>query len=223
MSLMWHELKYLTGLIFFPRQSESYIVTYTIRILFRVSIMGEQKFFSIEVALMNDSNMISVALIDYKVPDESGFYCIKIRDINTFPTIFSAELKSRESNVIYIGLASNSLKTRFLNQELRAKGHGTFFRSLGAILGYRPEEGSLNEKKNKRNYNFSQVDEQLIIDWINTNTNIMVNWVCCGSDFEALETLLIKKYTPLMNLAKNPLKLKKLTELRSVCVNIANA
>jgi hypothetical protein len=183
--------------------------------------MGEQKCFSIEAALMNDSNMISAGLIDCKVPDESGFYCIKIRDINTLPTIFSAELKSRESNVIYIGLASNSLKTRFLNQELRAKGHGTFFRSLGAILGYRPKEGSLNEKKNKRNYSFSQVDEQLIIDWI--NKNLMVNWVCCGSDFDVLETLLIKKYTPLMNLAKNPLRLKTLTELRSVCVNIANA
>ena len=183
--------------------------------------MGEQSFFSIEAALMNDSNMINAGLIDCKVPDESGFYCINIRDINTLPTEFSAELKSRESNVIYIGLASNSLKTRFLNQELRAKGHGTFFRSLGAILGCRPEEGSLNEKKNKRNYNFNHVDKQLIIDWI--NTNIMVNWVCCDSDFEALETLLIKKYTPLMNLAKNPLKLKRLTELRSVCLNIANA
>jgi hypothetical protein len=183
--------------------------------------MYEQEFFSIEAALMNDSNMISAGLIDSNVPDKSGFYCIKIRDVNSLPIEFSTELKSRDSNVIYIGLASNSLKTRFLNQELRAKGHGTFFRSLGAILGYRPQEGSLNEKKNKRNYSFRKADEHLIIDWI--NNNLLVNWVCCDSDFEVLEGLLIKKYTPLMNIAKNPLRLKALTELRSACVNIANA
>ena len=129
-------------------------------------------------------------------------------------------LKDRNHNIIYIGIASQSLSKRFLNQELRAKGHGTFFRSIGAILGYKPAKGSLSTKANKRNYTFPAKDKQTIIEWV--NSNLIINWVVFNGDFETIETDLIQRHLPLLNLAKNPLPLKQLSDLRAECVGIAN-
>jgi hypothetical protein len=105
-------------------------------------------------------------------------------------------------------------------QELRAKGHGTFFRSLGAALGYRPEKGSLTDKANKRNYTFSAADEKAIIAWI--NQHLLINWIQYEGDFESFESYLIGKYTPLLNLDKNPAALRILSDARAACVRIAN-
>ncbi len=170
--------------------------------------------------LMNEANFKSTNEIDCLVPNASGLYCIRISDINKLPSPFNSILKERNHNIIYIGIASQSLSKRFLNQELRAKGHGTFFRSIGAVLGYLPPKGSLVEKKNKRNYKFSPKDEEKIIDWM--NTNLVVNWVEINTNLESIETILINKYEPLLNLAKNPAALEILSELRKKYVNIAN-
>lgn len=129
-------------------------------------------------------------------------------------------LKKREHNILYIGIASKSLNKRFLNQELRAKGHGTFFRSIGSVLGFRPAKGSLKNKANKKNYKFSYSDKIKIIEWI--NFNLSVNWIDYAIDLENIETHLIKNYLPLFNLAKNPLPLKELSTLRAKCIIIAN-
>src|SRR5690606_32117770 len=150
----------------------------------------------------------------------AGLYCIRIADINNLPNPFNTFLADRKHNIIYIGIATESLNRRFLNQELRANGHGTFFRSLGAVLGHRPPKGSLTTKKNKRNYKFASADEQKIIKWI--NDNLKVNWVDFSGDFEKIETQLINKYRPLINLAKNPSALQLLSDLRKECVQIAN-
>lgn len=170
--------------------------------------------------LMNEKNFKSAGSIDYLVPNNSGLYCIRISDINKLPKPFNNFLADRQHNIIYIGTAKESLKKRFLNQELRANGHGTFFRSIGAVLGHRPPKGSLTTKANKRNYKFTPTDEQKIIKWI--NDNLQVNWVEYSSDFESLETGLITKYRPLINLAKNPSALQLLSDLRKECVQIAN-
>lgn len=170
--------------------------------------------------LMNEKNFKSAGSIDNLVPHNSGLYCIRISDINKLPKPFNTFLADRQHNIIYIGIATESLNKRFLNQELRANGHGTFFRSIGAVLGHRPPKGSLTTKANKRNYKFSPTDEQKIIKWI--NDNLQVNWVEFSGDFENLETELITKYRPLINLAKNPSALQILSDLRKECVQIAN-
>lgn len=174
----------------------------------------------IEKMLMNEKNFKKASSIDNLVPHNSGLYCIRISDINKLPKPFNTFLSERQHNIIYIGIATESLNKRFLNQELRANGHGTFFRSIGAVLGHRPPKGSLTTKANKRNYKFSQTDEQKIIKWI--NENLQVNWVEFSGDFESLETGLITKYRPLINLAKNPSALQLLSDLRKECVKIAN-
>ena len=63
-------------------------------------------------------------------------------------------------------------------------------------------------------------DEEKIIDWM--NTNLVVNWVEINTNLESIETILINKYEPLLNLAKNPAALEILSELRKECLNIAN-
>jgi hypothetical protein len=170
--------------------------------------------------LMDEKNYKSASLIDNLVPHSAGIYCVQIIDIHKLPIPFNSLLKDRNHNIIYIGIATKSLKKRFLNQELRGNGHGTFFRSIGAILGYRPIIGSLVDKINKRNFKFSTNDEKEIIKWI--NQNLKVNWIQMKNDFENLETQLINTHKPLLNLAKNPLALKSLSDLRKECVRIAN-
>ena len=176
---------------------------------------------SVEKVLMNEKNFKIVGTIDNIVPKEPGLYCICIKDIKKLPKPFDSLLQDRNHNIIYIGVASQCLSTRFLNQELRAKGHGTFFRSIGAVLGHKPVKGSLKDKTNKRNYKFSKKDETTIINWL--NSHLIVNWVEFNGDFKFFEETLIQKYLPLLNLAKNPMALKELSDLRRDCVTIANS
>ena len=177
-------------------------------------------FSQIETELMNAKHYRNASIIDNIVPCNSGLYCIRISDKNKIPKPFSTYLTERNHNIIYIGIASESLFQRLLNQELRAKGHGTFFRSLGAILGFRPPSGSLVEMSNKKNYRFSSIDTQKIINWI--NENLIINWVKTDRSLDSFETELIVKYKPLINIAKNPFALAELSELRKLCVQIAN-
>lgn len=169
--------------------------------------------------LMNEKNFKSASIIDSLVPDQPGLYCIRIQNVEQLSSIFAKELKIRGHNIIYIGIASQSLKRRMLGQELRARGHGTFFRSLGAVLGYRPESGSLADKANKDNYTFSSRDEVKIIQWI--NQNLLVNWVTLNRDINSIENQLITNHLPLLNLAGNPSALPELKALRDECKRVA--
>ncbi len=170
--------------------------------------------------LMNEKNFKSAGVIDKLVLNRSGLYCIRIDNPESLPEPFATYLKDRNHNIIYIGIATQSLYTRFLNQELRANGHGTFFRGIGAVLGYRPPKGSLLHKKNKNNYKFSKADNKMIIEWI--NAHLLVNWVEFSGDFEAIETLLVEKHLPMLNTSKNPEKLAELAALRKKCREIAD-
>ncbi len=173
---------------------------------------------SIEHYLMSEENFQPVAGIDHRIPKEPGIYCLRIKNTTNLPSPFNHELQARNHNIIYIGIASQSLFSR-LQQELRAKGHGTFFRSIGAILGYRPEKGSLINKSNKRNYTFPKNDELKIIKWI--NENLLINWFRTH-DFTSFEAPLIEEHLPLINIDYNPSALDLLRKLRAECVRIAN-
>lgn len=186
----------------------------------RIQLISEQKSITIEKELMNEKSFKSAAIIDDIVPDVRGLYCIRISDTKALPAPFDRIIEERMHNIIYIGIATKSLKERFLNKELRAKGYGTFFRSIGAVLGYRPPKGSLKDKANKKNYKFSRSDKMNIIEWI--NNNLVVNWIEFNGNLEEIETKLIQKYLPLLNIDKNPIKLKELADLRALCVKIAN-
>ena len=88
------------------------------------------------------------------------------------------------------------------------------------MLGFKPPRGSLLNYRNKYNYKFSNTDKSQIISWI--NNNLKVNWIKYSEDLDNIETELIKKYRPLVNISKNQFALKELRNLRDECRKIAN-
>ena len=123
--------------------------------------------------------------------------------------------------IIYIGKSDKSTLKKRLFQELRAEKHGTFFRSLGAILGYLPPKGSLKNNKNKQNYKFNKSDELAIVNWI--NNHLEVSWVEISTNISEIEKELIKLHTPLLNIKDNPNSLQLLKEVRKYCREFANS
>ena len=169
-------------------------------------------------ALTDSNNFKDISQLDSKILDEKGFYCIRLKEKSELPTRYQEILESRVYKYIYIGKAERSIKKR-LDQELEHKSPGTFFRSIGCVLGYLPMRGHLAGKVNQNNFKFSKSDTEKIIDWL--RRNIEVSIVAYDDNFNSIEGMLIKKYTPLLNVSKNPLKLKELVEDRKRCKKIA--
>lgn len=177
---------------------------------------------AVEAALTDAAHFRSARGIDKDVPDLFGLYAIRVRDTALLPEPYRSIAEKRRSNLIYLGEATGqTLRSRFLRNEIRGRGHGTFFRSIGAVLGYRPPAGSLVGKSNQRNFRFSPADTAAIAEWINTNLELS----CVASDVgvHAAEVELIRKHTPLLNLRDNPAALPELSALRALCCQIAVA
>ena len=164
-------------------------------------------------------DFISVgALSGDMVPDVPGLYCIKLRKGVRLPAKYG---KVREDGVIYIGQASTSLNQRFWRQELNHHGAATFFRSIGAMLGYLPPKGSL-AGKSTRNYKFSPEDTEAIRIWM--RQSLLVNCIVVEpSSIDDIEETLIRKYCPLVTIAKNPAASAELSAARDKCVAYAKS
>ena len=172
-------------------------------------------------ALLSDTSFRSAGAIDSAVPDDYGVYAIRLADGATLPEPFGLLLDQWDHRVIYIGQArQQTLCVRLLGNELRARGNGTFLRSLGAVLGYRPPQGSLAGQKRQQNYRFAPADRDAIVSWI--NNCLLVSWAVLSPDeVHTSEVELIKEHTPLMNLQDNPRALAELRTLRGLCRQIA--
>ena len=153
-----------------------------------------------------------------RIPARPGLYCIKLRGGVSFPKEFGT---IREDGILYIGQASVSLRKRLWEQELNHRSAATFFRSVGAVLGYLPPRGSLANKKNKKNYEFSETDTQNIIEWM--RVSLLVNFVDVNPiELNGMEKKLIGKYKPLLNIKHNPTASLALKAARKRCEELAN-
>lgn len=163
----------------------------------------------------------SAADIDGEVPELPGLYAIRIKDANYLPSPYREAAAARGTDLLYLGQATRrTLRHRLVRNELRGKGHGTFFRSIGAVLEYRPPAGSLIGTANTRNYRFSAADTDAIVDWI--NRHLEVSWVTLDvDDIPQTEVALIRAQLPLLNLRDNPAALFELLVLRHACSVIA--
>lgn len=169
--------------------------------------------------LVGDSSFRLPGAIDPEVPAGPGIYAIRLKIGSTLPEPFESLLAPRTTRLIYIGKAT-SLKSRMLGNELRGRGHGTFFRSIGAVLGYRPHASSLAARANKYNFSFMKPDRAAIVEWI--NANLEISWIELPlEEVRSIEADLIKVHTPLLNLDGNPAALVELDELRVLCRRIA--
>lgn len=175
----------------------------------------------IVATLFDDASFKGAGEIDQLVPHEFGVYAIRLKASGRLPEPFQSLLDERDTLVIYIGQAQKqTLHKRLLGNELRGRGNGTFFRSLGAVLGYRPPAGSLAGRARLQNFRFSPTDRESIVEWI--NANLKVSWVgFTQAEVHAAEVALIRRHTPLLNIQHNPLVLPELTALRASCRRIA--
>lgn len=173
-------------------------------------------FVSVEEELIKGDFKSVSSLSSDAIPNEAGIYCIKLRERFTLPSKFG---KIREDRIIYIGKASTSLRKRLWEEELNHKRAATFFRSIGAMLDYLPPKGSLYGKKT-RNYKFSLEDTDKIQKWM--KQSLRVNFIKVeNSEIDNIEDSLIKKYTPLVNISKNPNASEELKIARQHCVDYA--
>jgi hypothetical protein len=176
-------------------------------------------FQELEKALIKGKRILKPINNGTTIEKKEGYYSIWISDPKKMPAIFYEELVKRKTSLIYIGIASGSLYKRLYLQELQHRNAATFFRSIGAVLGYRPEPGTLVGKRNQNNYKFSQEHTKAIVEWINDNLEIAFHY---GSTADSsIEKMLIAKYKPLLNWTHNPEPFMPLKYLKDECRFVA--
>lgn len=169
-------------------------------------------FVSVEEELIKGDFKSVSSLSTDAIPNKSGIYCIKLREGSTLPSKFG---KIREDRIIYIGKASTSLRKRLWEEELNHKKAATFFRSIGTMLNYLPK-GSFGGKP--ANYKFSEEDTDAIRKWM--KRSLRVNFIKVKeTEIINIEDALIKKYTPLVNISKNPKASEELRNARLHCID----
>jgi|TARA_R100001530_G_C4289037_1_gene147536 hypothetical protein len=149
---------------------------------------------------------------------KTGLYFIKLKNGAKLPTKYQNILDQRSHRIIYIGKAQGQSLRERLSQEIYHTSPGTFFRSIGAVLNFKPIPGHLKGKRNQKNYKFSPTDTNSISNWLIINTEYVIKEV--QGDF-SVEDELIRKYCPLLNDKSNPLRLSELREDRKKCREIA--
>ena len=172
--------------------------------------------------LAHNGKLIPAREAEGQVPDTYGLYTILIDDPRNLPSPFSDYMLDRDHTILYLGKASGSfLFKRLVKNDLRHKGHATFFRSLGAVLGHYPQKGSLANKANQDNYRFSDPEKERIVDWI--NKHLVVRCLALSPAEIAFERQLIADLVPVLNIDGNPGVLQELNELREKCKAIARS
>lgn len=154
------------------------------------------------------------------VPESPGLYSIFVDDAAALPLRFSTILQQRETKLIYCGMASTSLRERLVDQDLRHRAPSSFFRSLGAVLGFRPAFGSLRGMKNQCNYTFTRTDTARIVEWINAHLGVRILPATIDC-LEWFERGTIQELKPILNIQNNPERVPELLALRAECLRIA--
>ncbi len=161
------------------------------------------------------------SLAPQDIPETPGLYAIYIKNPNILPEILRNDLTRRNETLLYIGKTEKSLRERLWGQELHAQRPATFFRTMGAILGFRPAKGSLRNKRNQCNYRFPPKDKALIIQWM--EHNLLVNFIAYSHNLSETEKNLIQEVKPLMNIQHNPQPCEFVIQSREECRRIARS
>lgn len=178
-------------------------------------------FEAIRRILSDVDKAISVQMAETLVPTSQGLYSILVKNITALPLEirrYQSDVSSSR-HVIYIGEASgeDGLRQRLVKQDLMGMGPSTFFRSLGAVLGYSPPKGSLVGKRNQNNYRFSAQDREQIQIWIAENlaVNFVVMEQISKGELVGYEKSLIREIKPSINIANNPSPCQFVVERRT--------
>ena len=172
------------------------------------------------------NNLKPIDEID-QINDISGIYAIALNS-NDFP--FFNDPKIVKGEIIYIGKSDSSIKKRLYRSHFNDKktGSSTLRRSLGAILKedleLEPIPRSVKEKK-FRDYAFIYEGEVRLTNWMVNNLSVsFYDYPHGKKQINNLETKIIKRLIPILNLKKNVSlnpHLSELEELRAKCKDIA--
>ena len=136
------------------------------------------------------------------VPALPGNYIFALRKNSKLPDVGIpvTYTKFRDYEVVYVGLASNSLKDRDVKKHFYGNAGGSTLRkSLGCLLGYNliPRDSHYSSNGKTK---FNVADESKLSDWIKTNLLLLYY---PNKEFESVESHLIQELNPRLNLDKN--------------------
>ncbi|WP_309752249.1 GIY-YIG nuclease family protein [Novosphingobium sp.] len=156
-------------------------------------------------------NAVAVRKVEAHLPHEPGKYAFFVENVSRLPEQFMREATTRPiPRLLYIGKADVSLVQRVWLEECQHRSPGTFFRSVGAMLGYKSPKGG-------RNYEFSPGDKMRVIEWIADNLRVTWHAEVLKQSHRIGEQALINQFLPLLNLQGNPRKFSELSRLRAAC------
>lgn len=136
------------------------------------------------------------------VSDLPGNYIFTLREKSKLPDIGIpvTYTKFRNYEVIYVGLASGSLRDRDVKKHFNGNaGSSTLRKSLGCLFGYNliPRDSHYNSNGKTK---FSIDDESKLSYWMKTN---LLLFYYPNKDFDSIEFVLIQDFNPPLNLDKN--------------------
>ncbi|GAB4254369.1 MAG: hypothetical protein Kow00129_15370 [Thermoleophilia bacterium] len=170
--------------------------------------------------LLDPKNRVTPREAAELAPMKPGLYAVFVDRPGSLPEPFGTELRRRGTDLVYLGRASRNIAKRLVEQDLRHLSPSTFFRTLGAVLGYRPPSGSLRGRSNQNNYKFSRADTERIVNWI--DEHLVVSWIeVSAGALDDEEKSLVRSLGPLFNLTHNPTALEELKRIRRECRDIA--
>lgn len=139
-------------------------------------------------------------------------------DAALLPEPFQSKLVARSTRLLDVGQASGSLRDRLVEQELQHRRAATFFRGIGAVLGYPPVAGSLAGKANQSNYRFSKPDMDAVVRWM--GDCLRISWIVLPKEqLGAIEVIV--QLCPLLN--TTPACCPDLARVREQCRRIARS
>lgn len=170
--------------------------------------------------LSEATSAVPANLASEEVSRSPGVYAIFVDTPDSLPKPFAALLRATGNRLLYVGCSDVSIHQRLVKQDLQQGSPSTFYRGIGAILGFRPPAGSLRGKSNQNNYRFSAPDAAKINAWI--NKHLSVRWKEMSVDeLRVTEPAAIAELRPLLNTTHNPACCQELADLREECREIA--
>ena len=136
-----------------------------------------------------------------QIPDNAGNYIVCLRKSSklpkTEPDFITQNHQGKE--VIYVGIAGKSLRKRDYKQHFNGNaGSSTLRKSIGSLFGYQKVPRSVHKDDGKTK--FSSADERKLSQWMKNN---LIFYFLSNDEPDYLEDLLIRKFNPPLNLAKN--------------------
>jgi len=153
----------------------------------------------------------------------AGLYAFYLNDPEQL-----APIETGENGLVYIGMTQDDLHVRnhLLHQ---ISGFSTLRRSFGALLKTRLNlvaiaRGRGSSESNFRNYCFTPDGEQRLSQWMADHL-LAVQWTADRDAVKAMETMLIQRHCPPLNLMENPANRwrRHVMDRRALCAAEARA